>query len=166
MAYSIECNNLQCQKPDWAANIVDLIENHCDDNGWLICKHCDNRTAYITKSFTLQEGDGATWEPVIRGIIRITSGIETYSPFVFLLSYGPAEPVIDFWFCYYKDTRKQPGGLLKLGYGPGGPPVLDAAQILEIVADMLRKGLISAKDICKIFDEDDPERRPTASVKV
>ena len=38
----------------------------------------------------------------------------------------------DVWFAYYKDMRKQ-GGRLKMGYGPGGPPVFSAEEVLDLV---------------------------------
>jgi hypothetical protein len=150
MGYLIECSTVVCQQPGWASNIVDLVTNHCDPEGWLLCSHCHNRTGYVTKSFDLQEGNGDKWEPVIRGIIRIPTEIETYSPFVFLVSYGPTDPVVNYWFCYYKDTRAQQGGRLKLGHGPGGPPVLDGEQILAVIQDMLRKDLINPEEVRRL----------------
>jgi hypothetical protein len=40
-----------------------------------------------------------------------------------MVSYKTEGGCDDIWFSYYKDLRKV-GGRLKLGYGPGGPPVL------------------------------------------
>ncbi len=42
----------------------------------------------------------------------------------------------DVWLSYYKDLRPE-GGRLKPGYGPGGPPVLNGASVVELVAHML-----------------------------
>lgn len=74
------------------------------------------------KAFDLQE-PGDTWEPYLRGAIRLGDPDDTYQPFVFMVSYEPDGTVNDIWFSYYKDLRET-GGRLKLGYGPGGPPVL------------------------------------------
>ena len=52
----------------------------------------------------------------------------------------------DVWFSYYKDLRDT-GGRLKLGYGPGGPPVLGAVDVLKLVRQMVALGCISADDV-------------------
>ena len=50
-------------------------------------------------------------------------------------------PPGDVWFSYYKDLRPD-GGRLKLGYGPGGPPVLDGESVVELMAHMLEHDCI------------------------
>ena len=118
MGWSINCTS--CGKESRATNIVDLLANHTDDDGWFLCPA--GHHGYIEKSFALQE-EGDRWEPFLRGAIPLGASGNTYQPFVFLVSYEPAGEVTDVWFSYYKDLRAS-GGRLKLGYGPGGPPVL------------------------------------------
>lgn len=139
MGWSIRCNNAECTQESWASNIVDLIENHCDQNGWFQCHAC-NSQGYIEKSFNLQE-PGEIWQPYLRGIIPLGMQGATYQPFVFLVSYAPDEVPNDVWFSYYKDTRPM-GGRLKLGHGPGGPPVLGTQQILQLVQTLGERGCL------------------------
>ena len=69
------------------------------------------------------------------------SSNETYKPFVFLVGASDDDPPGEVWFSYYKDLRPH-GGRLKLGYGPGGPPVLDGASVVQILAHMLKHNCI------------------------
>ena len=142
MGWSIRCNDAKCKKESRASNIVDLIENHCDQNGWFQCSTC-NSQGYIEKSFNLQE-PGQTWKPYLRGIISLGTPGDTYQPFVFLVSYSPDKVPNDIWSSYYKDTRPM-GGRLKLGHGSGGPPVLGTDQILKLVSDMRERGLLKQR---------------------
>ena len=107
------------EKQTWVANIVDLVNAHTDNEGWLKCP-C-GKGGYIEKGFDLQES-GQRWEPFLKGIIRLADPSATYQPFVFSVSKSPDQPVHAIWFSYYKDLRRQ--GRLNLRYGPGGPPVL------------------------------------------
>lgn len=130
LGWNIKCNDSKCEQETWAENIVDLIGNHTDPQGWFVClcgKH-----GYIEKSFDLQE-PGEVWEPYLRGVVSLGQAGNTYQPFVFLVSYEPAGVVTDVWFSYYKDLRPS-GGRLKLGYGPGGPPVLGKADVLKLLS--------------------------------
>ena len=43
------------------------------------------------------------------------------------------------WFSYYKDLRSS-GGRLKLGYGPGGPPVLGMRQVGQLMQTLAEIG--------------------------
>ncbi len=54
----------------WAANIADLVERHLNSEGWLVCG-CGNAHGFIEKRFDVQAGGGETWEPFIRGAIRL-----------------------------------------------------------------------------------------------
>jgi hypothetical protein len=141
MPFIIKCN--KCGKETGAVNIVDLIKNHRDSNGWFLCQ-CGEH-GYIEKHFDLQE-EGETWEPFLRGIITLGIEDDTYQPFVYLVSYKPDEPVNDIWFAYYKDTKSS-GGKLKLGYGPGGPPVLHKRQVLQMLRQMKSIGCLSQEEI-------------------
>ena len=90
---------------------------------------------FVERSFELQE-PGERWEPYLKGAIPLGEPGDTYQPFVFLVSYKPDGPATDVWFSYYKDLRDT-GGRLKLGYGPGGPPVLGSEQLLGLVKKLI-----------------------------
>ena len=145
MAWWIDCGN--CEKTSTAHNIVDLVRRHLDSRGWILCRHCGCH-GFIKKEFTLQEGDPeGTWRPYLRGVIRPGDLTESdvYQPFAFLVSYDPTADPKDVWFCYYKDTRGR-GGRLKLGHGPGGPPVFGTEQVADLVAQMVRLGCLDADE--------------------
>lgn len=145
MPYLIACSK-GCSLGAYATNIVDLITNHRDNSGWFLCR-CGER-GYIKKSFNLQEV-GEVWEPYLQGIITLGDEGDTYQPFVFKVSYSPNAPTDSLWFSYYKDLRSQ-GGVLKLGYGPGGPPVLHRDSIIELMQELYSRGIMSDSDIDKI----------------
>ena len=133
---------VQCSVCSWKrseSNIVNLIRNRTDDDGWFKCAEC-NSDAYIEKKFDLQE-PGGRWEPYLRGMVCLGEPQEIYQPFVFLVSYKPKGEAFDVWFSYYKDTRES-GGRLKLGYGPGGPPVLGADDLLKLFRRLIELGCI------------------------
>jgi len=142
MAWLIKCN-AKCGAETWAANIDELIKHHRDKAGWFLCS-C-GKHGHIEKSFDLQE-PGETWEPYLRGVIPLGDHGDTYQPFVFLVSYQPDGPVDGMWFSYYKDTRPT-GGRLKLGYGPGGPPVLRKEQVFQLLLQMKVMGCLSPEEI-------------------
>ena len=66
-----------------------------------------------------------------------------YQPFEFLTSAGPEEDPSAIWFTRYQEMRTQ-GGRLKMGYGPGGPPVFEAKDIVDFVAGMIERGYVDA----------------------
>ena len=132
MAWIIECCTDDCPKTN-GGNIADLLKSHLDARGWFVCGTCGGN-GYIKKQFNLQE-PGQVWNPFLRGAIRLGNAGSTYQPFVFLVSDSPHNPPQAAWFSYYKDTR--PEGRLKMGYGPGGPPVLNITQVVGLV-DTLR----------------------------
>ena len=140
MSWTIKCSSQQCSKESYAANVVELIHKCTDDDGWFRCSHCHS-LGYIVKSFNLQER-GEVWEPILRGAIPLGKRDDTYQPFVFLISYEVPGDVVDIWFSYYKDLRSS-GGKLKLGYGPGGPPVLHYNQVFKMLNQLIRLGVIS-----------------------
>ena len=142
MSWTIECT-AGCGKQTWVNNIDELIRKHRDKDGWFLCS-CGTH-GYIAKTYELQEA-GEAWKPYLRAIIPLGTEGETYQPFVFLVSYEPAGPATDIWFSYYKDTRPT-GGRLKLGYGPGGPPVLGAGQVLSMLRQMRSMGCVSQQEI-------------------
>ena len=148
MGWSIQCNVTSCKAYMWATNIVDLIDNHTDENGWFVCSQC-GASGFIEKSFDLQE-PGHTWELFLRGAIRLGDRDDTYQPFVFMVSYEPNEKANYIWFSYYKDLRET-GGRLKLGYGPGGPPVLRTEQLLSLLRQLYDLDLVEKEDILKLL---------------
>lgn len=143
MSWQIKCTDAKCGCESWAGNIVDLISDHRTKDGFFR-SNC-GKPGYIEKSFSLQE-EGETWEPYLRGLLSLGQVGDTYQPFVFLVSYKPDGPVSDVWFSYYKDLRSA-GGRLKLGYGPGGPPVLGAKDLLILIGRLVELGALKAKDI-------------------
>ena len=46
---------------------------------------------------------------------------------------------------YSKDMR--PEGRLKMGHGPGGPPVFEALDVVNIVAQMIERGCLDAGEV-------------------
>ena len=140
MAWPIDCEH--CGLVSIAPNIVELINHYLDDQGRIVCGHC-RKSGYIEKTFELQEEDAPPWKPYLRAIVRLSDHdrANTYQPFAFLVSYAPDEDPDDVWFCYYKDTRAQ-GGRLKMGHGPGGPPVVSADAVLDLVAQMVKCGCL------------------------
>lgn len=135
MAWIITCSDPACSLKTSAENIVDLLDKHRNTGGWFVCSHCGAR-GYIEKSFELQEF-GQCWNPFLKGAIRLSdSSSDTYQPFAFLVGEHGDDPPSDVWFSYCKDMRPE-GGRLKLGYGPGGPPVLSATSVVDLVAHML-----------------------------
>lgn len=148
MGWSIQCNNPDCKQYTWATNIVDLIDSHTNPEGWFVCSHC-GASGFIEKSFDLQE-PGHTWEPYLRGAIRLGDPGDTYQPFVFMVSYEPDGKANNIWFSYYKDLRET-GGRLKLGYGPGGPPVLGTGQLLSLLKRLTELGLIEKERIKELM---------------
>ena len=86
----------------------------------------------------------------MRGAIRLGDPDDTYQPFIFMVSYEPDGKANDIWFSYYKDLRET-GGRLKLGYGPGGPPVLGAEQLIFLLKRLTQLGLIEKEKIKELM---------------
>lgn len=150
MGYEIKCDREGCGKSVKVANIVDLIRDHTDEDGYFPCsdKNCNGK-GYIKKEFALQE-KGKQWRFFIVGVIPLSKNAkDTYQPYIFLCSYQnegdtakdlPRGKATDAWFCYYKDLREE-GGKLKHGHGPGGPPVLQIQRVKDLVVELAAKGL-------------------------
>ena len=148
MSWWIECSR-PCEKGGVSAlNIVELLDNHSDADGWFLCQ-CGAR-GWIRKSYKVQERD-ETWEPILKGAIRCRdSEYETYKPFVFLVGYECDYDVDSVWFSYYKDLR--PDGRLKLGHGPGGPPVLGKESLLTLVSCLVRRQCIELNEVRQLIE--------------
>jgi hypothetical protein len=145
MSYKIKCRNQDCQEERYASNIVDLIDNHTDSLGRLKCIVCGNPDAYIYQESPLQE-KGGPWKRWTKGVIRIKTQFEQYSPYVFLSSDKEDGDITDIQFNYYKDTRPE-GGRLKHGHGPGGSPALNKEEILQLLEKLISYGCMSFEDI-------------------
>ena len=141
MSWLLRCSSPECKQPLCPPNIVDLLRLHRHQDGWFLCG-CGNPGS-IKKEYPLQER-GEVWAPFLRGAITLGDSGDTYQPFVFLVSYRPDGEVTDVWFCYYKDLRGK-GGRLKLGYGPGGPPVLNKPKILNLLKRLGDLGYLAEK---------------------
>lgn len=139
MAWDIRCTSDRCEAGAWAANIVDLIKKHRDEDGYFLCG-CGKR-GYVEKRFPMQER-GQTWAPFLKGIISLGDAGDSYQPFVFLVSHKRRGRVDSVWFSYYKDLRKKRGGRLKLGHGPGGPPVLGVRQVRGLLTKLVGLGCL------------------------
>lgn len=150
MPYEVRCR--ACGAQTWATNIVDLLNDHTDSRGHLVCLKCSRTDTFIYRSSELQEGPDEVWERWIKGVIRIDSGIPTYSPYIFLTADSEDGPITGLHFHYYKDTRSQPDGRLKHGHGPGGPPVLRVHDLFTILKHLVAEGIV-AKETIKQFAE-------------
>ena len=95
---------------------------------------------YISKSYKLADGDEEVWKPFLQGAIRLNDPGEVYQPFIFLCGNGPEGPPSSAWFCYYKDLRDN-DGYLKMGHGPGGPPVLLISTVYWLAKELKRRKL-------------------------
>jgi hypothetical protein len=93
-----------------------------------------------------------TWKPFLRGAITLGVRHDTYQPFVYLVSYKPDGAITDLWFSYYKDMRPT-GGRLKMGYRPGGPPVLGSQDLLILLQRLIAIGALSRADLKKVLDK-------------
>jgi hypothetical protein len=152
MPFTVTCSDPSCGCVTWAKNIVDLIDNHTNTDGWFVCETCKKPSGYIEKNFTLQEGEEEVWAPYLRGVIKVNDDADAiYQPFIFLVSYDPKAPIEDYWFCYYKDMRSMPNGRLKMGHGPGGPPVLGKQNIVKMLKKMISIGCMSKLEIQSIL---------------
>ena len=148
MSWNIQCMNNCTDYGYTASNIVDLLDNYRDEGtGWFLC-NCGN-PGYVQKEYELQERD-QRWEPILKGAIRLGVEGDTYQPFVFLVVYDQdnvlGDTIEDIWFSYYKDTRPD-GGRLKLGYGPGGPPVLGQESIRDLISRLVDIGYLDCADL-------------------
>ncbi len=136
----IKCMDPECREKTRAADTVDLIKNHRDKQGWFRCR-CGRR-GYIEKSFATQEG--RIWAPFLKGAIELGDQDDTYQPFVFLVGDKPDAHADHVWFSYYKDMRPW-GGRLKLGHGPGGPPVLATRTIGDLIQELVKIGCVDPR---------------------
>ena len=145
MGYDVKCR--ACDAHTWAGNVVDLFSSHTNENGRFVCSKCSGIDTFIYRISDLQEGPEEKWERWIKGVIRIDSGIPTYSPYIFLTADSEGGSVTGLHFHYYKDTRDQPGGRLKHGHGPGGPPVLGINDLFLIIEYLVVHGILPKEQV-------------------
>ena len=141
MKWPIECGD--CGQITLVPDIVELIDHHLDGHGRILCGHCGN-PGYIGKTFEIQKNDTPYLKPYIRGIIpgpakRDRTG--TYRSLTFLASSAPDQEPQELWLSSIEDTRSE-GGRLKMGHGPGGPPVFTVEEALDLIAQMVRRGCL------------------------
>jgi len=148
MEWEVKCTKHCKDSSHWVGNILELLESARDEQGVFFKAACGH-PGYVEKHFQLQE-KGETWEPFLRGAISLGQPKDTYQPFVYLVSYKPDGPINDLWFAYYKDTRPT-GGRLKLGYGPGGPPVIGTNDFLVLLGRLIAIGAISRADVERVL---------------
>jgi hypothetical protein len=139
MAYDIKCRDCETITRSW--NVVDLFRDCTNEKGRFVCSKCEGMNTFIYRSSDTQEGD--TWERWIKGVIRIDSGIPTYSPYIFLTADSEEGPINGLHFNYYKDTRTMPNGKLKHGHGPGGAPVLAVDDLFTILHRLVADEIVS-----------------------
>lgn len=148
MVWAIECSSKCEEKGCRASNIVDLLDNYRDkETRWFLC-NC-GKQGYVRKEYPLQE-KGELWKPILKGAIRLGDKGDTYQPFVFLVVNNQrkvsGDTIEDIWFSYYKDTRPD-GGRLKLGHGPGGPPVLGKYSICRLYSILVDLGYLDKREL-------------------
>ena len=133
MPWDIQCN--RCDQSTRAREIADLICNHRDKElGFFLCSACGS-PGHIERRYKVQDPEESPWEPFLRGALlpKADRYGPSYQPFVFMVSGAPDGPIESAWFCYYKDLRKKKDGRLKMGHGPGGPPVFDFEDIEDLL---------------------------------
>jgi hypothetical protein len=102
----IRCTDEQCGQVTYAAQIDELIGQHRDDAGWFLCGLC-GKHGYIEKSFALQEGEGQTWAPFLKGAIKLEYPDDTYRPFAFLVGRTADDGEVDsVWVSYYANQAE------------------------------------------------------------
>lgn len=154
MPYTINCSDKNCLISTTAYNIVDLVDNYRDKDGWFKCS-CGQK-GYIEKNFELQE-KGQTWEPYLHGAISLGDIGASYQPFVYMVSNSPEDFPNAFWFSYYKDMRTE-GGRLKLGHGPGGPPVLGKDALTDLIIQLVKLNVYSKEELIHLLDDDSSDK--------
>lgn len=146
MSYSITCD---CGKVTWANNIVELIRNHTNEIGHIICTECSFPRAHIFQESRVQE-KGKPWRRYIKGVIPIRTAYEVYTPYIFLSSETKTGEIDHIQFYYYKDTRKD-GGRLKHGHGPGGTPAFNKKELFQLLEKLINYGCLTKKEIKDFF---------------
>jgi hypothetical protein len=130
-----------CGKQTWAANIADLLNRHLDHDDRFVCGYCAE-PGVIAKSHKTQ--DGSIWSRPLRGAIRLGRPGEPWQPFAFLV--GEPDGRTSVQACYYVDLRAT-GGRLKMGHGPGGPPVLGVWGLVGLVRRLIEIGCLDRAEV-------------------
>ena len=105
----------------------------------------------MSPSPTLTREGGNPWQPCLKGILRPPDYEDAlYQPLAFLTSDTPHNPPNSVWFTYYKDMRES-GGRLKMGHGPGGPPVFGATDVIHMLGRMIDLNCLESSSVKKAF---------------
>lgn len=140
MSVEIYCLDPQCsRKATYAKNLLDLVRNHTDDQGWIVCK-C-GKHGYVGKNFDYSKSISNEFNPSIRAAILCKGEYGNYHPCVFLVSQTPHSPLYQMWF-YGIDENRMTG---KLNLGP--PPQFLSDNILPIISSLLDKGVITVDEV-------------------
>lgn len=140
MSVEIYCLGSQCTRnATYAKNLLDLVCNHTDDQGWIVCK-C-GKHGYVAKNFDYSKAITKEHNPSIRAAILCNGEYGNYHPCVFLVSQTPQSPICQMWF-YGIDENRMTG---KLNLGP--PPQFQAYNILPIISSLLDKGVLTVGEV-------------------
>jgi hypothetical protein len=148
VSYWVQC--AACKDARRVANIVDLIQQNTDPQGNLVCPKCRAATGYFEAKSALQE-TGAVWERCIKAVIPLETDFETSTPYVFLTAPSPTGEPHGVHFNYYKDTRAS-GGRLKHGHGPGGAPVLNCDELMQLLEKLGDIGFIKPEQLIAVAE--------------
>lgn len=128
MTQTIHCR--ACQTDTEAANIAELIGEHTDEVGRFRCEACGATETFVERP------SAERW---IRGVLPIATKTADagHSPFVFLTADRADGDVTGIEFKYYRhpNAPKAAGG-----------PVLTQAQLLALVGQLARSGVVSAPE--------------------
>jgi len=125
MSYDVKCRT--CDALTRPGNIIDLLKEHTNQSGRFVCSKCSGTDTFIYRISDLQEGPEEKWKRWIKGVISIDSGIETYSPYVFLTADSEVDgSVTGLHFHYDKDTRAQPAAVSSTAMGLAARPSWEA----------------------------------------
>ena len=126
---NIKC---KCGTTTNGGNIVTIIEQHTDDQHRFVCESCGGN-GYVVKNLKMQDGEKV--KIYYLGVF-VFAGKPGYQPFTYLCAYAqkdgkpPTKPT-HVQVCYYRDLRSK-GGKLKLGHGPGAPPIISFKHFKEL----------------------------------
>ena len=144
MAYQIRC--LKCEQDTWAGNIVELIEEHTNLDGRLVCGHCEETETYVDQITGRWEKEPeAPWVEYIKGVIRLAADGDASIPYVFLTAHTVDGEVTRLRFGSYRDAR--PTGRLADGPGPGEAPALTPEALRQLVVKLDAVGVLSLQDV-------------------
>lgn len=134
MTQTIHCR--ACDTDTRAADIAELIDEFTDDVGRFLCEQCGATNTFVKRPKAAAKNAEGRW---IRGALPIKTKTANagHSPFVFLTADDPDGEVTGIEFKYYR-TRN--------GKKPTGGPVFTQTQLLALVGQLAKVGVVSPKD--------------------